>query len=467
MKEWIGKDFLLTTATAQKLYHDHAAEMPIIDFHNHLNPALIAENKTFQSITEVWLGGDHYKWRLMRGFGIDEKYITGDASDRDKFKKWAELLPYTIGNPIFHWSHLELSRYFNINELVNSTNADSIFDQCNEMLASPEFSPCGLLNKMKVESLCTTDDPIDSLAAHQAIAKQKDKPDVRPTWRADKLLLVADLEVWRTYVQQLSNKSEIKITNLTSLIEALEKLQLFFEVNGCKVADIGISQFSEASINLEQVELIIPKILQEEEISEEEKATYQAGILYVLCMLNQKKNWVQQLHIGPLRNNNTRLFNSLGSDVGVDSMADSSVAIPLSTLLGKLDNEQKLAKTILYNLNPKDSDVLATMAYNFNDASCKGKMQYGAAWWFLDNYDGMTKQLDHISNYGLLSQFVGMLTDSRSFLSFTRHEYFRRILCEYLGQKIENGLIPTSMTLFTGKIVENICYNNAKQYFQF
>ena len=383
MSNFINKDFLLKSETAKLLFHEYAENMPIIDYHNHLNPALVADDKKFDTITQVWLGGDHYKWRLLRAMGIEEKFITGDATDREKFKKFAEILPYTINNPIFHWSQLELARYFGVNELLNSTNADYVFDKCNERLSSSEYSTCGLLKQMKVELLCTTDDPIDSLEYHKLVAQDNKKPKMYPTWRADKLLMTDNVEAWNGYIADLAAKSNINITDLNTLIDALEVCQINFTNAGCRIADIAIYKFYEADIDLEILNKLIIKLRNSESLTQVEYSSYYMSMLYVMCLLNHKQDWAQQLHIGAIRNNNKKLFKDLGPDTGGDSMSDFPVATGLSNLLGKLSEEERLSRTILYNLHPKDGDALCTMAYNFNYDSSKAKMQYGAAWWFL------------------------------------------------------------------------------------
>lgn len=467
MKPFIHDDFLLENDYARRLYHDYAEHMPIIDYHNHLSPKMIAEDYQFRTITELWLGGDHYKWRALRANGVVEEYITGDAPDREKFRVWARTLPYTMRNPLYHWTQLELKRYFGIDDLLCEKNADEIYDKCNAMLSQPEFSVKNLLLRMGVEVLCTTDDPIDSLEYHKQIAASGYAVKVLPTWRPDKLLNTSDTVAFNVYVDALSEVSGITITDFDSLVEALRLRQKFFAECGCRLSDHGVSYVPNVEFNEESTSYLFAKIRSGEELNATESECLCGGILHMLLGLNADMGWAQQLHIGAIRNNNLRLFRSLGPDIGCDSIADGQVAQGLSRILGRLDDKGKLTRTIIYNLNPKDSAVLATMAYNFNDGTEPGKMQYGAAWWFLDQMDGMTEQINILSSLGLLSRFVGMLTDSRSFVSYTRHEYFRRLLCNILGADIEAGLLPASELEFIGNMVADISYNNAKHYFGF
>lgn len=467
MKEFIHNDFMLTNDYARQLYHTYAEKMPIIDYHNHLSPQMIAEDYQFGTITELWLGGDHYKWRALRANGIPEEYITGNAPDREKFRAWARTLPYTMRNPLYHWTQLELKRYFGIDDLLCEANADEIYDKCNAMLAQPEFSVKNLLLKMGVEVLCTTDDPIDSLEYHKQIAESGFAVKVLPTWRPDKLLNTGDTAAFNAYIDRLAEVSGVGIDDFDSLIAALRVRQKFFAECGCRLSDHGVSYVPNAEFDERSTARLFKQIRSGIVLNSVEAESLCGGILHALLALNAEMGWAQQLHIGAIRNNNLRLFRSFGPDVGCDSIADGNVAQGLSRILGRLDDKGLLARTILYNLNPKDSAVLATMAYNFNDGSEAGKMQYGAAWWFLDQLDGMTEQINTLSSLGLLSRFVGMLTDSRSFVSYTRHEYFRRLLCNVLGADIEAGLLPASELGFIGKMVADISYNNAKHYFGF
>lgn len=461
---FIKESFMLQSKTAQSLYDNYAKDAPIIDFHNHLSPKEIAENYTPATITEMWLGGDHYKWRLMRANGVDEKYITGDASDYEKFEKWAETLPYTMRNPIYHWSHLELRRYFNEDRLLTPETCRSIYDNCNAQIAAGGFGAMDLLKKMKVEVVCTTDDPTDTLEYHKMANESQKDVKVLPTWRPDKVLAIEN-NGYNEYVNKLEGVIGSSITSFSALVDALKVRQQHFIANGCVVSDHGLDTFYAEQFTEEEADIIFKLVRSGKSVSADKVAVYKSAMLYRLAVMNSEAGWVQQFHVGPLRNNSLRIFEEKGADMGCDSINDKPIAEAMGRFFGLLDYDGKLAKTILYNLNPKDSEVMASMCYNFNDGSSAGKMQYGAAWWFLDQYDGMRKQLEVISSFGLLSRFVGMLTDSRSFLSFTRHEYFRRILCSILGSDIEKSLLPASQERFIGEMVRNISYENAKNYF--
>ena len=467
MKPFIHDEFLLDNDYARQLYHTYAEHMPIIDYHNHLSPQMIAEDYHFSTITELWLGGDHYKWRALRANGISEEYITGNAPDREKFRMWAKTLPYTMRNPLYHWTQLELKRYFGIDDLLCEENADEIYDKCNAMLAQPEFSVKSLLLKMKVEVLCTTDDPIDSLEYHKQIAESGFAIKVLPTWRPDKLLNTENAPAMNSYIDQLAEVSGVEISDFDSLLKALRIRQEHFAQHDCRLSDHGVSYVPNVDFDDHTTYRLFKQLRSGVALDAKESESLRGGILYHLLKLNAERGWSQQLHIGAIRNNNLRLFRSFGPDVGCDSIADGNVAEGLSRIFGRLDEQGVLTRTVLYNLNPKDGEVLATMAYNFNDGTEAGKMQYGAAWWFLDQLDGISKQLNIISSFGLLSRFVGMLTDSRSFVSFPRHEYFRRILCNIIGRDIENGVLPASDIKRIGEMVADISYNNAKRYFQF
>jgi len=466
MKPFIHDNFLLQTQAAEYLYHNHAAKMPIIDYHSHLIPQQLAENTKFENITQPWLYGDHYKWRAMRTNGVSEEYCTGNASDWEKFQKYAETVPYTLRNPIYHWTHLELKRYFGIDNLLNPKSAKLIYKKSSEMLSSDDYRVQGLLSKMKVEVVCTTDDPIDSLEYHKRLENSGAKIKMYPTWRPDKAMAVDNAVEYNLYLDKLSEVSGIEINNYQTLLEALKKRHDYFAEHGCKVSDHGLKNFYVANYRQIEIESSFKTLRSGKDISNEDKVKLKSELLYEFALMDHDKNWVQQYHVGPMRNNNTRLFNKLGPDTGFDSMGDYRIATPMSRFLDKLDTKNKLAKTILYNLNPSDNEMFATMTGNFQDGSIPGKIQFGSGWWFMDQKDGMEKQMNALSNLGLLSRFVGMLTDSRSFLSFPRHEYFRRILCNLLGNDIENGLIPNDMDL-VGIMVEDICYNNAKEYFDF
>ncbi|WP_343329733.1 glucuronate isomerase [Polaribacter staleyi] len=466
MKTFLKDDFLLQTDFAKKLYHNFAKKLPIIDYHNHLPPNEIAVDKQFENIAQVWLSGDHYKWRAMRAFGIHEKYITGDATDKEKFLKWAEVVPFTIRNPLFHWTHLELKAYFGINEILTPENAEEIYEKTAKMLQEKTHSANGLLKLMNVESLCTTDDPIDSLEYHIAIQKDKTKVKTFPTFRPDKAFAVENVKTYNKYLLKLEKASNLSIDNFNDLLAALENRIDFFNKNGCKLSDHGFGQLYYFETDVYDISLLFKKIKANKDLSKEEVSFFKAKTMIALGKMYHKKSWTQQLHLGVIRDNNKRLLKTLGPDTGFDSIGDFSQAESLCGYLNTLDTTNQLTKTIVYNLNPSDNEVFATMVGNFNDGNIKGKVQFGAAWWFLDQKDGMEKQINTLSNQGLLSCFVGMLTDSRSFLSFTRHEYFRRILCNIIGTDVANGELPDDEE-FLGKIVSDICYYNAKSYFNF
>lgn len=466
MKPFLNDNFLLQTKTAEYLFHEHAKKMPIIDYHNHLVPQQIAEDMKFENITQAWLYGDHYKWRGMRTNGIPEKYITGDASDFEKFEKWAETVPYTLRNPLYHWTHLELQRYFDIKELLSPLTAKDIYKNTESMLQGKDFSVRGLMRKMNIETVCTTDDPIDSLEFHKQIKESGFEIKVLPAWRPDKSMAVEDSLTYNKYIDKLSEVSGIQIKDYSSLIEALRKRQDFFNERGCKLSDHGLETFYSESFTEKELKEIFAKVRKGKVLKEEEIHKFKSGMLYEFAIMDHEKGWAQQYHIGPIRNNNTRMFKSIGPDTGFDSIGDFNQAIPMSRFLDSLDKDNKLTKTILYNINPADNEVMATMLGNFQDGTFPGKTQWGSGWWFLDQKDGMEKQLNSLSTLGLLSRFVGMLTDSRSFLSFPRHEYFRRILCNLIGNDVENGELPNDKKLL-GQMVEDISYNNAKNYFNF
>lgn len=466
MKQFLDDNFLLQTKTAEYLYHEHAKKMPVIDYHNHLIPQQIAENRKFDNITQPWLYGDHYKWRAMRTNGVDEKYCTGNASDWEKFEKWAETVPHTLRNPLYHWTHLELKRYFGVGQLLNSSTAKSIYDKTSEMLQADEFRVQGLLKKMNVEVVCTTDDPVDNLEYHQAIASSGISMKVYPAWRPDKAMAVENTTAYNNYLDSLETISGIKINSYTSLMDALQKRHDYFHGNGCRLSDHGLENFYAENYTQSEIDQIFVKIRNGKDLTIGEIFKFKSAALYDFAMMDHAKGWTQQFHIGAMRNNNSRMFRSLGPDTGFDSIGDYSVAHAMSRFLDRLDTDNKLTKTILYNLNPSDNEIFATMIGNFQDGSVAGKIQFGSGWWFLDQKDGMTRQMNALSSLGLLSRFVGMLTDSRSFLSYPRHEYFRRILCNLLGNDIENGEIPNDM-LLVGTMVENICYNNAREFFNF
>lgn len=468
MKQFLDDNFILQNETAEKLYHQYAANLPIIDYHCHLDPKMIAEDHKFDNIGELWLGGDHYKWRAMRTNGIDERYCTGkDTSDWEKFEKWAETVPYTMRNPLYHWTHLELKTAFGITKLLNSETAREIFEECTAKLRTPEYSARGLMKHYKVETVCTTDDPIDSLEYHLALKKEGFEIKVLPTWRPDKAMAVEVPANFRGYIEKLSQASAISISKFTDLIDALRNRHDFFASVGCKLSDHGIEEFYAEDYSQSEIDAIFNKVYGGTELTRTEIVKFKSAMLTEGAIMDWEKGWTQQFHYGAIRDNNTRLFNKLGPDTGFDSIGDFAVAKAMSKFFNRLDTDNKLAKTIIYNLNPRDNDLVATMIGNFQDGSVAGKIQFGSGWWFLDQKTGMEAQMNSLSNLGLLSRFVGMLTDSRSFLSYPRHEYFRRILCNLIGTDVEQGLLPVSEIDFLGKIVKNVSYYNAKNFFKF
>ena len=467
MKTFINEDFMLTNDYARELYHTSAENLPIIDYHCHLVPKMIADNYQFADLTEVWLGGDHYKWRAMRGNGVPEDFITGKADGYAKFEKWAETVPYTMRNPLYHWTHLELSRVFGVDKILKPETAREIYDECSARLQTPDYRGQELMKKFKVEVVCTTDDPADTLEYHQQI---KDNPfgvKVLPTWRPDKAMVVEKPQLYREYIQKLSEISGIQINNYQDLLHALQKRQDFFHEMGCRISDHGLETFYAEDFTMEEVDQIFKNTLKGIQPAQEEVLKFKSAILLDFARMDHAKGWAQQFHIGAIRDNNTRMFNILGPDTGYDAIHDVQCAAAGHKFLNKLALENKLTRTILYNLNPKDNEVLATMAYTFNDGTCPGKIQLGSGWWFLDQEDGMRKQMNALSSLGLLSRFVGMLTDSRSFLSYPRHEYFRRILCNLIGEDLVAGKLPVSEMDFIHQMVRGISYENAKNYFNF
>ena len=464
MKSFLDENFLLQTEPAKKLFHDFAKDMPIIDYHCHLPVQQIADDINFENLTQVWLYGDHYKWRAMRTNGIDESYITGNKSDFEKFEKWAETVPYTLRNPLYHWTHLELQRYFDVHELLSPASAKKIYDDCTIKLQTKEYSVKNLLRKMNVQVVCTTDDPTDSLEFHQKIKDDGFEIKVLPAFRPDKSMNVDDVNGFNLYLKKLENVSGISITSYQSYLDALKQRHDFFAAMGCCVSDHGMEYIYAEDCTDDEIIATFNKIRNGRELTGEERVKFKSAMLHVFAIWDHEKNWVQQYHLGALRNNNIRLLESCGPDTGWDSIGDFQQAKTLTKFLGRLDSTNQLAKTILYNLNPADNELMATMTGNFNDGSIPGKIQFGSAWWFLDQKDGMTKQMNALSNMGLISRFVGMITDSRSFLSYPRHEYFRRLLCNLFGDEIESGELPNDLD-WTGKIVKDICYYNAKAYF--
>ncbi len=465
VKPFMDEDFLLENPTASRLYHEFAAEMPIIDYHCHLPPQDIAEDRKFENLTRIWLEGDHYKWRAMRTNGVNERFITGDASDFEKMEKWAETVPYTLRNPLYHWSHLELRRYFDCFDILDASTCKKVWKHCNEHLAQDEFSTRGLLRRMRVEVVCTTDDPADDLSWHRSLAESDFEIKVLPAFRPDKAILIQQ-DTFPAYVDRLGEAAGMRIRNWDSLLEALQVRLDFFHQNGSRLADHGLEKLYASDYSVGDVDRILQKRMAGKEIYDGEAIQFKSAILWELGRMYHAKDWTQQFHLGALRNNNSRMMRNLGADTGFDSIGDWPQAQSLATFLNNLDCEDKLARTILYNLNPGDNEVLATMCGNFNDGSEPGKIQFGSGWWFLDQKDGMERQMEALSNMGLISRFVGMLTDSRSFMSYPRHEYFRRILCNLFGRDIETGLLPNDVK-WVGKVIQDICYHNAKNYFRF
>ncbi len=466
MKTFLGKHFLLNSNRAIELFEQYAENQPIIDYHCHLSPKDIADDLQFENLTQAWLSGDHYKWRAMRTNGIDERYCTGQATDTEKFRKWAETVPNTLRNPLYHWTHLELQRYFGIHTLLGPETAGEIFDDASSLLNKSEFSVRNLLRKMKVKVVCTTDDPIDTLEYHKQLKTDQFEIQVIPAWRPDKALAVEDVASFNLYLDKLSAAANIEIDQFEDLLEALNVRHDYFHQNGCRVSDHGLDRFYVKENLKGEVSSIFNKVRRGLELDHHDVKKFKSSMLNHLAVMDHEKNWVQQYHIGAMRNNNSKMWHQVGADTGYDSIGDLPVAHEMSLFLDRLSRDGKLAKTILYNLNPSDNEVYATMIGNFQDGTVPGKIQWGAAWWFLDQKEGMERQLNTLSSLGLLSRFVGMLTDSRSFLSFPRHEYFRRILCNILGNEMEHGELPDDLDL-VGGMVANICYFNARNYFTF
>lgn len=465
MKPFINDDFLLENRTARRIYHEFSWKQPIIDFHCHLSPVMIEEDRQFENLGQAWLEGDHYKWRAMRTNGISEKFCTGDASMKEKFEKWAETVPSSVGNPLYHWTHLELARYFGIHELLSPSTSGKIYEKASEMIRSKDFSIRSLIRKMNVEVICTTDDPADTLEYHKKL-KGSFETKVLPTFRPDNITKTEDPYKFKEYVGKIEAASGLSVNSFESLIEALDKRHAFFHENGGRLSDHGLDRFYFSDFTPDEVNNIFRKAVNGGTISAEENEKYKTAVLLELCRMNHKRNWTQQFHVGAIRNNNSRMFRIMGPDTGWDSIGSPQDAIKISRFLSSLDDTDQLARTILYNLNPADNEMMVSMAGNFNDGTRPVKVQYGAAWWFLDQKNGMEKHLKDLSALGLLRRFVGMVTDSRSFLSYPRHEYFRRILCNFVGSEIEKGLIPDEDELVK-PLIEGISYRNAKEYFGF
>lgn len=464
-KSFITDNFLLENKYAEALYNEYASKQPIIDYHNHLPPQQIAEDVNFENISKVWLNGDHYKWRAMRTMGINEKYITGNASDQEKFEAWGRVVPATLRNPLYHWTHLELKRYFGIDELLNGANAGEIYKEVNTQLQQPENSCRGLLTQMNVKTLCTTEDPTDKLEHHQYLAKNDFGIKVSTAFRPDKAILI-EMDGFTSYIEELGRAADMNISSFVHLKEALRNRIEYFHKNGCRLCDHGLNALSYEEFTDSDIELIFDKKLDDKDLTISEVEKYKTAITTFLSETYHEFGWVQQFHLGALRNNNKRMLGKLGPDTGWDSIGDFKQAENLSKFFDALDGKDKLAKTIIYNLNPSDNAIFASMIGNFNDGSVKGKIQFGSGWWFLDQKDGIIEQLNALSNMGLISCFIGMLTDSRSFLSFPRHEYFRRVLCNLFGTEMQKGELPDDIEL-VGKTIADISYHNAKEYFNF
>ena len=464
----MDENFLLTTETAQHLYHDHAKKMPIIDYHCHLVPQMVAEDHKFRSITEVWLGGDHYKWRAMRTNGVPERYCTGaDTSDWEKFEKWAETVPYTFRNPLYHWTHLELRTAFGINKILKPETAREIYDECNEKLQQPGYTARGFMRRYNVETVCTTDDPVDDLRWHKMTRESGFEIKMIPAWRPDKAMAVEVPANFKAYIEKLSEVSGVTISKFSDVIDALRKRHQFFAENGCKLSDHGIEEFYAEDYTDAEIEAIFNKVYSGKELTKEEILKYKSAMLIEFAVMDAESGWAQQFHYGAIRDNNSKMFRQLGPDTGFDSIGEFNTAKAMSKFFNKLNDRDALTKTIIYTLNPCANEVVATMLGNFQDGTIPGKIQFGSGWWFNDQKDGMERQMNALSVLGLLSRFVGMLTDSRSFLSYPRHEYFRRTLCNLLGKDVENGELPASEMPRLEQMVEDICYNNAKNYFNF
>lgn len=461
---FLSDDFLLQGKAARHLYHDYVKHLPIIDYHCHLPPDEIAADKQFTNLTDIWLRGDHYKWRAMRSLGIPERMITGDAGDEEKFHTWAKVLPQTVRNPLFHWSHMELKAVFGIEEYLTEKNAEAVYRSCGTQLSQASHRARGLLQSFKVEYVGTTDEPWDNLSYHKQLAAEHFPIRVSPSFRPDKVLMIGNTEAFFHHIDLLAKSTGTQITDISSLLSALQNRVDFFHVNGCRVSDHGLTQMPGFFEFTSALENELASLLANRKGSYSDPETFMGYVLAQLCKMYQAKEWVQQFHLGPIRNNNTRLSRKLGANSGFDSIGDFPQALQMSRFFDHLDQTDQLAKTVIYNINPSDNEVFASMLGNFNDGSVKGKMQFGSGWWFLDQKEGMEKQLNALSNIGIFSTFIGMITDSRSFLSFPRHEYFRRILCNMVGDEMEKGLLPNDLS-WMGGILQGICYHNAKEYF--
>jgi len=462
--EFLSDDFLLQNKTARALYHDFAAKMPIYDYHNHLPAEQIAGDIQFENITRAWLAEDHYKWRAMRANGIAEKYITGDATDLEKFEKWSQTVPYCLCNPLYHWTHLELKNFFGINKLLNPDTAEEIYGTCNEMLKTPRFSVRNIMRKMNVKLVCGVEQPLSSLEHYKKIRDDGFEIKVYTAFLTDKTFIFDNVSDANRWIDELEKVSDTNIASFTSYIEAVRQRHDYFHENGCRLSDRGVPIIYTEDYTESEIERIFQKIRSAKDLNDSEILKFKSAMMFENALMDYESGWVQQFHLGVIRNNRTAMLRTFGPDAGCDSMADLQIAVPLAKFFDRLDKNGQLPKTIIYNLNPADNEMIVTMLGNFQDGSSPGKMQHGSAWWFLDQKDGIEKQITALSNMGLLSRFIGMLTDSRSFLSFSRHEYFRRVLCNFFGNQVEEGLLPNDLALL-GKMVEDICYNNTKNYF--
>lgn len=466
-KEFIHSDFLLQNKAARELYHHYAVHLPIIDYHCHLPAEEIAEDINFRNLTHIWLDGDHYKWRALRTCGVDESYITGDKSDKEKFLKWAETVPKTIRNPLYHWTHMELKNPFGITRLLNAESAESIWEECNEMLQQPECSTRGLINRNKVEVVATTDDPTDNLEHHKKFKREEGTGfKMVPTFRPDRGMQIENGEEFQKWVKKLEKTSDHSITTFSDFLDALKLRHDEFDELGCRASDHGVDEPYSDPFTDHELESIFSKVMQGIIVGEDDVRAFKSAFLYYCGLMDAEKEWVFQLHVGALRNNSSRKMETLGPDTGFDSIGDFEMARPLSQLLDRLDAEDHLPRVALYNNNPRDNELFVTMIGNFQDGTVPGKLQHGPPWWFMDQKDGIERQIESLSNMGILSEFIGMTTDSRSFLSYSRHDYFRRVLCNILGDDIEQGLIPNDIELI-GEIVQKICYQNARDFFRY
>ena len=465
MRPFMSEDFLLYSDAAKRLYHDYARDMPIFDYHCHLPVQDIREDTRFANLTQIWLNGDHYKWRAMRANGIDERYITGDASDLDKFTAWAQTVPKTLRNPLYHWTHLELKRHFGIEQLLDANTASGIYHACADMLQTSDLSVRGILKKMKVRVICTTDDPTDDLEHHLTIAQDTTfDVQVLPAFRPDAAMAVDQPRQFNAWIKRLEAAGDIDVNSYSHFLEAMEQRHAFFHTAGCRLSDHGLEQPYAESFTTDEIERIFDRVRRMQPIDAVDIIKFKSAVLLALAEMDAGRNWTQQFHFGALRNTNSRALQTLGPDSGYDTIGDFDIARPLVRFLDTLDARNTLAKTILYVLNPQDNDLIAAMCGNYQDGTVAGKIQFGSAWWFNDQKDGIERQLNALSNMGLLSRFVGMLTDSRSFLSYPRHEYFRRVLCNLLGTDMDNGELPDDFDLIGG-LVKDICYHNAVAYF--